>query len=328
MSRLNDRWTPCSSNSKNGKRRKELRVDDCLTDDDDLLSPGDLDQLNGVDSSSIEWDEVNKKDNSVPKMKKVSKNQGDALVRAIPVKHPSWRVYKALGDLGFSVDSYGLQPVAVYYPTNKDDAVIDELKKLFTCVAEQKGNVLDFSTFEDSLGILEPFKAFLDSSNRNVIEDLLLTGSNLENIRGTVDCDENFLVMYQMAFYDTSVFKNPGDMATYLLRGATPKERDSKVLASQGGLSYVASKYGFRSAKDEAETMLRDAYCKAYFRLVTLADNEDLEAQEVAQGWGTLMTKLYSQMKDDGSSSDVHNYKIQLTQTHAPTVSMADLKNM
>ena len=281
-----------------------------------------------TDLGTLSWPTPNK--DAGPVLTKIQPKQ--SLIRALPTKHPSWRVYRALTDLGIDVTAYGLKDVAIYYPMVEEDPMVTELKNLFAFVEtfqkEHPGEVIDFNEYQDTLGIIECYQSFLDNNMRSLLECLLLTGSSIVEILSKVDCDEEFLINYKTFFYDVSVFKDDRDRMQYIVNCTSDSDRTAKKMAKEGGIDYVITSNGLGAEKVDITALLQNAFCRAYQKMVDFSDNQDLESQEIAQGWGNLLVKTAAQIKTNsltsGNSGD--DYKVKLQQKHAPTVGIGDLK--
>jgi hypothetical protein len=271
-------------------------------------------------------DQESKTDFSVDRATAIGQNKNSKGVTGVsktvshfkpkPVKHPSWRVYKVLNDLGVPLADFGLKPIEIYYPADYYDDLMSELL-----------NVLQDDEYEDCpYPIKDCLPIFMNIHDRQLIEGLLLLGKSVNEISDTINCDPDLVLTYKSLFFDTTVFKSNVDKLAYVRRATVGEDNIAKSEALQRGAEYFKQKYLTGSSTMSIKDVLQDTFAKAYLRLIALSD--EIEYQEEAQAWGMLLVKLADQMNKQGTNKlSLSDLVINLQTDSAPVLGIADLKN-
>jgi hypothetical protein len=234
-----------------------------------------------------------------------------------PIKHPSWRVYKAVQDCGLDATKFGLKDITPFYPYQKNDELTDELIKAL------KDPSYEDTTFE----VKACLELFLNVMDRQLIEGMLLNNKSVSEICQLLDCSESFVLTYKSLFFDTSVFKNHVEKLVYVRQGTAGNDAVAKREFNEKGEEYFKAKLGLTSDKLSVDKVLLDTFAACYLALRKNAETDDIGAQEIAQGWGNLMVKIAAQLaKGGGKDMSIEDLIIQLQTTPPPQKSIEDLK--
>ena len=233
------------------------------------------------------------------------------------VKHPSWRVYRAVQDCNLVLSDYGLKDTAVHIPYTTNDDLTNELCKL-----------LNDDSYEDlTYGIGDCLDMFKDISGRQLIEVLLLANKPIMEIAEELDCSEAFVLTYKSLFYDTSVFSNKIEKLVYVRNGTCGEDAIIKSNLMEKGEEYVMSKLGFRSNKVSVDTIMNDAFSRSYVALLKHIEENDLEYQGVAMGWANTLVKLAAQIQKRGNTGmTISDLQVFLKPAPVPDKGMEDLR--
>lgn len=207
------------------------------------------------------------------------------------IKHPSWRVYKAVQDCGLDIKDFGLKhDISVNMPYTNNDDLTNELCRALTD-----------TTYEDgAYEIQSCLELFMNPNDRQLIEAMLLNNKSLSEVCDVIGCSDVFAMTYSSLFFDTTVFKNNVEKMIYVREGTCGDEAVQKKVAISKGDEYFKVKQGVPSSKLNMETILADTFAKAYLAMNQNAEVDDVSSQEVAQGWGNLMLKIAQHMAKSG----------------------------
>ena len=248
------------------------------------------------------------------------------------VKHPSWRVYKAIQATGLSLADFGLKDCDIYIPYTREDdftaALIKVLKEIDpTEAVVVKGGSPKFSEIDDPSNLVPCLELFLDIYGRQLIEALLLNNHQNSEITQKLHCTEEFLVVYKELFFDTSVFKLESEKINYIQHGTVPRDQSAKMELLTTGAEYLMAKYGFNKQDVNVRNVLAEAFTRSYLQMIKYADVDDLFAQDRAIAWANTLAKFAAELqKDKTSKLSLEDLVITLTSTDAPTLGIGDLK--
>lgn len=232
------------------------------------------------------------------------------------IKHPSWRVYKAIADTGLDLKDFGLKDIPVCIPYIVNDDLTDEL-----CRA-----LADTSYKDGPYEILPCLEMFMVPDDRQLIEAMLLNGKSLSEICDVMGCNETFTMTYSSLFFDTKIFKNNIEKLVYVKEGTCGDEAITKSNAMYKGDEYLKAKSGLPSSKLNMDMVLTDTFAKAYLAMNSNADVDDVGSQEVAQGWANIMLKVAAHLSKTGSSGGcLEDLIIALQTTPTPKRSFDEL---
>ena len=255
------------------------------------------------------------------------------LLKVPPVKHPSWRVYRAVANAGLSLADFGLKDCSIYYPYEREDEYTTALTTILKTVNPEtikatKGQTdRQFEDVEDPLILVPCLELFLDLYSRQLIEGLILSNNQNSEITQKLHCSEEFIVKYRETFFDASIFKLESEKLNYIQNGTVPKDHATKMELLTNGAEYLAAKYGLVKQDINVRTVLAEAFARSYIQMVKLADIDDLEAQDRAIGWANTMAKFASELqKDKSTNMTIEDLVINLTAADAPTLAIGDLK--
>lgn len=232
------------------------------------------------------------------------------------IKHPSWRVYKAVQDCSLDLSDFHLKNVQVHMPyTNNDD--------LTTALCSALNDPAYTDTTYEIQACLEMFMGEID---RQLIDGMLLNNKSLSEICDVVGCSDIFAITYSSLFFDTSVFKNNVEKMVYVREGTCGEDAVTKKIAITKGDEFLKIKNNVPSEKLNMDTMLADTFAKAYVIMQTYMESDDISSQEIAQGWGTYMLKMAAyKEKKGGSDSSLNDLTIALQTATAPKRSFDNL---
>lgn len=233
------------------------------------------------------------------------------------IKHPSWRVYKAIQDCNLSVSDYGLKDINVYIPYLNNDDLTNELCKILA----------DPEYIETTYGIHDCFELFKNIHGRQLLEVLLLANKSLADIAEEMDCTEAFVLTYKSLFYDTSIFSNKIEKLVYVRNGVCGEDAIIKSDFMEKGEEYVRSKLGFRSDKVSIDSVMKEAFTRSYVAMLKHIEDSDLEYQGVAMGWANTMVKFASHIQKKGNNGmTINDLQVILKSSPIPDKSIDDLR--
>lgn len=233
------------------------------------------------------------------------------------IRHPSWRVYKAVTECGLDLKDFGLKEgIDIFIPQKNNDDLTEELKNLLS----------DPGYKDDQYEIQDCLYLFSVTEDRQLIEAMLLNNKSLAEIIDVMGCSDTFALTYSSLFFDTSVFKNHVDKLVYVKEGTCGAEASAKKLALSKGDEFIKAQHSVGSDKLSMDSILADTFARAYMAMNSNADMDDVSSQEVAQGWGNLMLKVAQHLSKQGSGDGgLDQLVINLQTTPAPTKSMDHL---
>lgn len=229
------------------------------------------------------------------------------------VKHPSWRVYKALNDCGLSLRPYELaEGIDVYYPYEVEDELTGQLKLLLTD-----------KLVEDTFGIEECHRIFSDVYDRQVLEGMLLNGKTPSEISNTLGILSETILTYSALFFDVTVFKNEVEKLVYVRKGTWGCDQKAKLELKERGEEFLKASRGIGSDKLSIEAILTEMLAKSYVKYMTNADSDPF----TAQGWANISARLAGQlMKKNGSGATLADFFVDLVGVEAPKTTRDQLK--
>lgn len=245
------------------------------------------------------------------------------MVAGREIRHPSWRVYKALQDCAarnpdgiFDVTDYGLKDVRVYMPYQGNDDLTDELVN----------HIENPEYKEDNYGIRQCLDIFLSIEDRRMVESLILNGLSPAELSTTIGCDESVALTYISVFFDTSVFRNHVDKIVYTREGVRGDDLIAKDSAMKNGTSYTKLSVGLGKKDLVIDDLLKDAIAVAYMNFIDRSKDAGVDEQFAAQGWGNVMVKLAQNLNKKGNNSlNIEDLSIILQNSPPPKKSVADL---
>ena len=233
------------------------------------------------------------------------------------IKHPSWRVYKALQDCDLPISDYGLKEINVYMPYVNNDDLTNELCKI----------LVDPNYVDLTYGINDCLNLFRDKNGRQLIEMLLLENKAVAEISEEMDCAEGFVLTYKSLFFDISVFANKIEKLIYVREGTCGEDAVNKSYLMEKGEEFVKNKLGIRNTKVSVDTIINDALGRSYVAMLKHVEENDLEYQGVAMGWANTIVKLAAQLQKRGNSGmTINDLQILLKSTPIPEKSIDDLR--
>lgn len=250
------------------------------------------------------------------------------------IKHPSWRVYKAVKACNLELSDFGLKDFdtyntenkdvvagtraqqALYIPYDKNDDITDEL-----CKALSDPNYKD-STY----CITDCLTLFMNVSGRQLLEVMLLNGKSVSEICKTIECSEVFAMTYKSLFFDATVFTCLPDKLLYMREGTCGEDAQAKHNAEKHGEEYFKVKANLDSDKLSVDKILLDTFKTSYEYLHKNVVCDDVNSQEVSQGWANLVLKLATELRKKGlDDNDLSSIILTLTASPAPQRSIDDL---
>ena len=234
------------------------------------------------------------------------------------IKHPSWRVYKAVQDCDLDIKEFGLKhDIDVYMPYTTNDDLTNELCRALS----------DTAYIDGAYEIQSCLELFMNPGDRQLIAAMLLNNKSLSEVCDVIGCSDIFAMTYSSLFFDTGVFRNNVEKMIYVREGTCGDEAIQKKVAISKGDEYFKVKQGVPSSKINVDTLLADTLAKAYMAMNTNAEIDDVSSQEIAQGWGTLMLKIAQHMsKSDNKDAGLDQLVIALQTAAAPKRSMDALE--
>ena len=248
------------------------------------------------------------------------------------VKHPSWRIYRAIQATGLSLADFGLKDCDIYLPYTREDDFIAAFTKILKEIDPNeavavKGGTPKFSEIDDPMNIVPCLELFLDLYGRQLLEGLILNNHQNSEIAQKLHCSEEFLVIYRELFFDTSVFKLESEKINYIQYGTVPKDHAAKMELLTTGAEYLMAKYGFSKQDVNVRNVLAEAFTRSYLQMVKYSDIDDLFSQDRAIAWANTLVKFAAELqKDKTSKLSLEDLVITLTSCEAPTLGIGDLK--
>ena len=222
----------------------------------------------------------------------------------------------AVKDLDIDLAELGLKDILLDSPPS--DFLCEELAKALK----------DPEAYKDKdYAITDCLNVFRRIKDRQIIEALLLNGKTCADIMALTECSENFILTYSSVFYDISVFLNEFDRTLYLNAGTSGIDAEMKKSVKLQGEEYFKLKSGVSSGKLSVDDILLEGFFIAYSQMMSQAKVDDLNNQEVAQGWANTTIK-YAQMLKKGTKgpSDIQDFVIKFKSSGSGFKGLADLK--
>lgn len=246
------------------------------------------------------------------------------------IRHPSWRVYSVIYDLGIAPDIFGLKDTPVEILGVRPDSLTEALGRLLKTIFIDKvplEEVLANKEKYDPEDIATCLETFLDIDGRHFLEAMLLAHNSIDEICEVLGCDASYALTYSMLFFDTKAFRNNVDRLTYARLGTVGVDARNKNRALVEGVQVLKAKLGISPDKISTGMVLSDTFVKSYLKMQELMDNNDLESQESAQGWANIMIKIAQHLsKETGGNLQIADLAIQLVATPPPTKGIGDLE--
>ena len=244
------------------------------------------------------------------------------------IKHPSWRVYKAISTCGLSVEDFKLKDftkvtvgkdspkLEVYIPSSTNDDLTNELCKA----------LVDIDYKDTAYPITDCLTTFLSVDGRQLIEVLLLNGKPITEICSVVGCSAEFALTYQSLFYDISVFKSNADRLIYMQEGIAGQDAMLKKMALEKGEEFLKLRSSVPNSKVNIDSVLVDTFMTAFHSMHKNVINDDIASQEVSQGWANTMLKFAVEIRKKGVEEETLNDLIVALKTsEAPQKSIDEL---
>lgn len=249
--------------------------------------------------------------------------------RSAKIRHPSWRIYKAIDDIWKSSTDpevttkinpkeFGLHPdIQVYYPYTVNDELTDEL---IAAIVDEDYTDGKYFCIADCMNL------FLDVRTRQLLEGMLLQGYVAADIAADLGYKPAFVETYAAAFYDTSVWRTPADKIAYISRGICGEDAVIKRLIQDKGLEYVkVHKYNM-PATIKMDKALSTLFGMAYKQAVQYTESGDGEDQHTAQEWIKSSLAIFKELKSAAKSEGgIRELTIALETSQAPKVGIDDL---
>ena len=247
------------------------------------------------------------------------------------IKHPSWRVYKAISHCGLNVEDFKLKDfekvnatntnkdaprLEVYIPSAVSDDLTNELCKA----------LVDVDYKDTSYPITDCLTTFLSVEGRQLIEVLLLNGKPITEICNVVGCSSDFALTYQSLFYDITVFKSNADRLIYMQEGISGQDAMLKKMALARGEEFLKLRSSVPNSKVNIDSVLVDTFMTAFHSMHKNVVNDDIASQEVSQGWANTMLKFAVEIRKKGVEEETLNdLIIALKTAEAPRKSIDEL---
>lgn len=246
------------------------------------------------------------------------------------IRHPSWRIYKAIEDIHKAADSpeviaeispetFGLKPdIEVYYPYLTNDELTDEI--IYALTEEE---YLDNKYF----CIGDCMNLFCDTKARQLVEGMLLSGMLPVDIANDLGYKTALIETYAQVFYDTSIWRTSADRLAYLARGIIGEDSRIKNTVMDKGIEYVMVREFKLPGKIKMEKALSTLFGKAYNQTMQFIESDDNQDQKTAQEWVKRSLEIFRELKSASrSEGGIRELTIALETRAAPKKSIEDLK--
>lgn len=245
------------------------------------------------------------------------------------IRHPSWRIYRALEEIKasnavsehikdeLSLELFGLKTDAkVYYPYRNLDDVTLELVAALT-----------HADYEDTDFFMDQcLSLFLDVKARQLLECSLMDDMMPADIGRDLGMPTSVVQSYKTIFFDISVWRNDADKIYYIRRGTVGDDSTYKNMALDKGIDYMKVRKFNMPAKIHLEKSLGTVFGKAYQKTIDFMDSDAGEDQKVAQDWTKQLVNLYRELKSASrAEGGIRELTIALQTNPAPSKSMDDL---
>lgn len=245
------------------------------------------------------------------------------------IRHPSWRIYKAIGTIRANPENlalydeiapevFGLKgDIDVFYPFESNDELTDEIV-----------DAIMREDYEDSyFCVAECMGLFLDVKQRQIIEIMLMTGMLPEEIAADLGQKSAMIETYASVFFDTSVWRTRADRMAYLIRGTVGEDARIKNMAEQKGVDFVLASVFHMPTKIRMDKALANLFSIAYKQAISRSENDDNDDQKCAQEWVKRTIEIYRELKAANTADGgIKELKIALETRPAPQVGIDDLK--
>lgn len=245
------------------------------------------------------------------------------------IRHPSWRVYKALADIRSTASSpeeisdltlaeFGLSDnIEVYYPYLINDELTEEI---IAALTDENYEDTDFK-------VGACLSLFCDITSRQLLEGMLLGGDLPEDIADELGYSISLVQTYAQVFFDTSVWRSDADKLAYITRGTIGKDAEIKRLIWENGLEYVRAHVFHMPAKLRMETALKTIFGDAYTVIMDKIRSGDNEDQKIAQAWARQSLDIFKELKNAAKGTGgIRELTIALDTSRAPRISIEDLE--
>lgn len=246
------------------------------------------------------------------------------------IRHPSWRVYKAIADINerfplrketldeLKLENLGLkEDIDVYIPYKVNDPLTEALIRIFT---EEDYDDQDFN-IKDSLSL------FLDVPGRQLLECGIMTGQAPLDLANDIGYSSELAMVYSRLFFDVSVWRTPADRDNYIFKGICGKDSQVKTTVLKRGYEYAKAKIFNVQSKVKLDRALADIFAKAYEKTMTLMDTScSPEDDKVAQEWIKVVLATFKELKNaNQAEGGIRELTIALQSAPAPKTSIEDL---
>lgn len=246
------------------------------------------------------------------------------------LRHPSWRIYKAIEDIHKAAESpddvtdltpetFGLRSdIEIYYPYLSNDELTDEI--IFALTEDDyKDN--KYFCIGDCMNL------FCDTKARQLVEGMILSGILPVDIASDLGYKPALIETYAQVFFDTSVWRTAADRIAYLARGVVGEDSRIKNLVMDKGIEYVMVNEFKLPGKVKMEKALATLFGKAYKQTMQFIESDDNLDQKTAQEWVKRSLEIFRELKSASrSEGGIRELTIALETHSAPTKSIEDLK--
>jgi hypothetical protein len=204
------------------------------------------------------------------------------------VRHPSWRVYRALQELPELEEKFGLrQGIDVYYPYSD----LDDLTASLVHILAQDPD------YDDSVFNIYPaYMLFSDTKLRQPLECMLLDGWSPIKVEEKTNIPAGVVSIYQDVFFDTSVIEHGvSGIRAYVARGTDGVDGGLKRIYLDRGIDYVlADTKAIAHDKHSIDGMMMTMMVQAFKLARQKSESDERDDQISAQNWAQLL-KQYAQ---------------------------------
>lgn len=250
--------------------------------------------------------------------------------KSVEIRHPSWRIYKAIETIHESIKARGEEPIdltpndfglkddaSIYYPYKDNDDLTNELVK-----AILDPEYTDGPYFK----ITDCMRLFLDVKARQSIEASLMENQLAVDISVALGVDTVLIETYSACFFDTSVWRSPADKLAYLRKGIVGEDAHIKNLVSEKGLAYVQTEILGMPKTVKLDEALAVISGKVYVEALRNMKSDDPIDQKNSQIWVARFFESYDRLKNSAKADGgIRELTIALETSKAPTVSIGDL---
>jgi len=256
------------------------------------------------------------------------------------VRHPSWRVYKALKDISqeleniksknifdpeelenLSPTTFGLKDgIEVYLPYADNDDLTNEI-----IAAIIDPDYTDHGKF----GIVECMAIFCDIENRQLLEGMLMEGILPTDVALELNLSQSVVQTYSAAFFDTTVWRSDSDKIAYLKVGTIGKDAEIKAMIAKSGIDYVASLVYHKPQKVRMEKALADMFGREYNYVIQNIGTYTEEGQQDPQKWAKNMIEIFRELKNASrGDGGIRELSIALSTQPPPAIGISDLNKI